>query len=360
MRIRQTNDGTHSERSTTKLNSKKRRAPSLRRSYLESRRMSGDSDDVQMLLDALVQAPVAARTIPDSTTSHGPDLAPTTEFVFAAPNTEVDTPFAYALDESRVHAILAFLSDPEKSRTCATTRKIETPDYCSVMDSDAVGKTRGASAPVDNTSDIVYTELHAKQERAEKRLRHMEKEALVRDRRRAIERVEHIQQVDIVKLLPVLEARQDPRARRSHAELLEHLSCTHARILAEAQAILDRYNKLLPDEIRQDHKTESATKCARRMRSSKAGSRSTHLRTSIPSRSAAASLERLASSRLSHQQMAPSLAELALHTDTLNSGRPVSTRRKSMFAFGEYMPEFAMRSEPFEHAMASWLQSNSR
>lgn len=360
VRMPQTNDGTHSELRTTKLNSKKRRAPSLRRSYLESRRMSGDSDDVQMLLDALVQAPMAARTIPDSATSYGPYLAPTTEFVLAAPSTNMDTPFAYAQDESRVRAILAFLSDPEKSRTCAATRKVETPDYCTVMDSEAVGKTRGASAPVDSTSDAVYAELHAKQERAEKRLRRMEKEALVRDRRRAIERVERIQQVDIVKLLPVLEARQDPRARRSHADLLEHLSCTHARILAEAQAILDRYNKLLPNETRHDDKTEGVTQCARRMRSSTAVSRSTHPRTSIPPRSAAASLERLASSRQSRQQMAPSLAELALHTDTHSSSRrPVSMRRKSMLAFGEYMPEFAIRSEPFEHAMASWLQSNT-
>ena len=52
----------------------------------------------------------------------------------------MDTPFAYAQDESRVRAILAFLSDPEKSRTCAATRKVETPDYCTVMDSEAVGK----------------------------------------------------------------------------------------------------------------------------------------------------------------------------------------------------------------------------
>ena len=146
-----------------------KRAPSLRRSHLESRRMSdsADADVIHMLLHPPAPAP-------------GPFLAPTTEFVLCAPGALETHQSADHEGDERVRAILAFLSDPEKARRCAEARDIETPDFVSANEPSMLGKTRGASGPIDDTSDEAYEQLHAKHERAEKRLRRLEKDALIR------------------------------------------------------------------------------------------------------------------------------------------------------------------------------------
>lgn len=265
----------------------------------------------------------------------GPYLAPTTEFVLMAPGTPEACRGAGLKDDERVRAILSFLSDPEKARRCAELRDIETPDYVSANEPSILGKTRGASAPIDDTSDEVYEQLHVKHERAEKRLRRLEKDALIRDRRRVLERVQHIEQVDIIKLLPAFEARvAQEQGKRTRSELFEHLTQVHASVLADARALLDRYNKLLPDEARQAP-----------------GGR--FRRPSMPDDSPDPPFSRAHATPL---RTAPSLADLARGSDTPSTRRrrPVSLRQKEHLAFGESVPECATRPELFDDTMAAW------
>lgn len=267
----------------------------------------------------------------------GPYLAPTTEFVLRAPGTPEACRGTGLKDDERVRAILTFLSDPEKARRCAETRDIETPDYVSANEPSILGKTRGASVPIDDTSDEVYEQLHVKHERAEKRLRRLEKDALIRDRKRVLERVRHIEQVDIIKLLPAFEAREaQEQGKRTRSELFEHLTQVHASVLADARALLNRYNKLLPDEARQ------ASGGRFRRPSTRDDSPDSPF-----SRAHAAPL-----------RTAPSLADLARGSDTPSTQRrrPVSLRQKEHLAFGESVPECATRPELFDDTMAAWQQ----
>lgn len=305
-----------------------KRAPSLRRSHLESRRMSGsaDADVIHMLLHPPAPAP-------------GPFLAPTTEFVLCAPGAPETHQSADHEGDERVRDILAFLSDPEKARRCAEARDIETPDFVSANEPSMLGKTRGASGPIDDTSDEAYEQLHAKHERAEKRLRRLEKDALIRDRKRVLERVRHIEQVDIIKLLPAFEAREaQEQGKRTRSELLEHLTHVHASVLADARALLDRYNKLLPDEAQQ----------VSGVRYQRASTRAIDGSPGPPSDRA----------RADPLRMAPSLADLARSHDTPSARRPcpVSTRHSERLAFGERVPDCATRPDLFDDKIAAWLQ----
>lgn len=299
--------------------------------------MSENADDIAMLLH------------PPPPPQLGPFLDINTEFVLCEEGAEDHSASAEEEDE-RVRAILAFLSDPEKARRCAETRIIETPEYSSASEPSMMSKTRGASAPVDDTSDAVYEQLHAKHERAEKRLRKLEKEALVRDRRRALERLRRIEKVDVEKLLPAIEAREEEVAKsksepqRTREELLANVTQAHANMLADARAIVDRYNKLLPDEAQQDSAGGGSRS---RSRSRSQGAHASPLPSSPP-------VPRMRRIRL--RSSAPTLADVARKTKdtphivtdmTCESGR----------AFGEHIPGYAERAEPFDDTMAAWLHT---
>ena len=204
-----------------------------------------------------------------------------------------------------------------------------------------LGKTRGASGPIDDTSDEAYEQLHSKHERAEKRLRRLEKDALIRDRKRVLERVRHIEQVDIIKLLPAFEAREaQEQGQRTRSELLEHLTHVHASVLADARALLERYNNLLPDEAQQVP-----------------GGRYRRAATRTIDGSPGPPADR---ARADPLRLAPSLADLASRHDTPSARRPcpVSTRHSERLAFGERVPDCATRPDLFDDRIAAWLQQN--
>ena len=161
----------------------------------------------------------------------------------------------------RVERILAFLADPEKARACAHTRVIETPDFRLADESESLGRTRGVGhGSKEDTSDEAYTRRHARHERLEKKLRRQEKEGLVRDRRKHVDRVVALEQLDVRAFVPALAAHDAERKAppRSEAELEAHLARVRADLLADARLTLARYNKLLPDEAAADRGEEPA------------------------------------------------------------------------------------------------------
>ncbi|CCU98831.1 unnamed protein product [Malassezia sympodialis ATCC 42132] len=267
-------------------------------------------------------------------------------------------------DDERIRAILAFLSDPDKARRCAETQLIETPDFQSADEPAVRTKTRGASAPVvracvsqqDDTSDEAYEQLHSKFERAEKRLRRLEKEGLVRDRRHMVEQVARLETMDVHKLLPALEAREAELSgteRRPREAILACAQHMQQELLADARETLARYDKLLPDHARGDRppskrplphpsveprrsRGEQRQARARRAEDSDAGSAGATGRTG------------------------PSLAALAVPAaeDAARShGARNSARTRATSAFGERLPDYVARRAAFDDTMAPWIEA---
>ncbi|WFD36963.1 hypothetical protein MCUN1_003855 [Malassezia cuniculi] len=175
----------------------------------------------------------------------------------------------------RVQAILALLADPAKAKECLEKRLIETPDFCVAEPSS--GRTRGLSAAED-TSDAVYVQRNAKHERHEKRLRHLEKEGLVRERQRVIERIARVERMDLSLLVPAMQGQQSANDGQhsesasvsapesvpkfatasvpasvpasapplSAEDALAHLEGRRKLYLDDARAVLARLDKLLP------------------------------------------------------------------------------------------------------------------
>lgn len=330
--------------------------------------MTGGSDDIDMLLSPVAPAPRTCVCL----TPAGPFLAPDTPIQLLDTSSAPPVPDApHRNNRERIQAILAFLSDPEKARVCIETQQIETPDFEPVTVSAALGKTRGASGPLEDTSDAAYAARHLKHERAERRLRRLEKEALVRDRRRQVERVARLAQVDVTKLVPVLEARRaaEPASDlpADRPGLLVYLRDLRDRLLSEARSMLQRYDTLLPDEALHDAEAASSV---RRQPNTPATRGAVSHAVPVP-RVVNVSTAPLAppsppSGTSPHvPRIAPSLAELAEAPDTPTALDPVtppsklrrsnSTRRKAASAFGERVPDCVSRREHFDDAMAEWM-----
>ncbi|PKI82472.1 hypothetical protein MVES1_003438 [Malassezia vespertilionis] len=267
--------------------------------------MTGAEGDIAMLLDA-----------PQAITSPTPFLAPDTIFHLSG-----STATSHSAQDDRIQAILAFLSDPEKARACAALQVIETPDFKPANAPSSLARTRGASAVVDDMSDAAFRARHAKPERMEKRLRHQEKETLVRDRRRHLNRIAALERVNVARLVPMLAAREQEQGRAVQSEVAytEHLSLLQERLLAEAHATLQRYDTLLPGEARA---------------------------------SSGASAQRVKSRAPLSTRLGPSLHELSNEVCTLYPDR---TRQHPDTAFGERVPDYLTRSAPFEEAIAEFL-----
>ncbi|WFD20475.1 hypothetical protein MCAP1_002719 [Malassezia caprae] len=297
------------------------RTPSLRRSHLESRRMTGDID---LLLGHGTRAP------PPS----GPFLPPDTPMVLS------EHGVMGTQDDERLRAIMAFLSDPEKARRCAETQLIETPDFQSADEPAVRTKTRGASGPVDDTSDEAYEQLHSKFERAEKRLRRLEKDGLVRDRRRMVEQVARLEAMDMHKLLPALEAREAElsSARRPREAILACAQQMHAELLAEARETLARYNKLLPDDALADTRkrpsSHTAEPTGRGERRHARARRAEH-------RDAVAARSRPPLAAQAGPAPSPGARKAALSTS----------------AFGECLPDYVAHRAAFDDTMAQWIEA---
>ena len=329
------------------------RTPSLRRSHLESRRMTGDMD---VLLGRGTRAPQPRTCL--RLTPAGPFLPPDTPIILGERGT------TSVGDDERIRAILAFLSDPDKARRCAETQLIETPDFQSADEPAVRTKTRGASAPVvracvsqqDDTSDEAYEQLHSKFERAEKRLRRLEKEGLVRARRHMVEQVARLETMDVHKLLPALEAREAELSgtqRRPREAILACAQHMQQELLADARETLARYDKLLPDHARGDRppskrplphpsveprrsRGEQRQARARRAEDSDAGSAGATGRTG------------------------PSLAAHAVPAaeDAARShGARNSARTRATSAFGERLPDYVARRAAFDDTMAPWIEA---
>ncbi|WFD27882.1 hypothetical protein MNAN1_002890 [Malassezia nana] len=325
------------------------RAPSLRRSHLESRRTTGDID---LLLGRTSRAPAPP----------GPFLPPDTPIVLS----EQGTASSAESSDERILAILSLLSDPEKARRCAETERIETPDFQSADEPAMRGKTRGTSAPVvrasahmqEDTSDEAYEMLHSKFERAEKRLRRLEKEGLVRDRRRMVEQVARLESMDVHKLLPALEARETELSgstARSRDAILACALDMQQELLAETRETLARYNKLLPDDALAYNQ---GTK-RRRLRSGE-------VNTASPPPSARKDAKHDEKSAPAARRDGPSLAALAqvpARGSAKSSGShahpPRSARTRATSAFGERLPDYVARPAAFDDTMAQWLEADA-
>ncbi|WFD23998.1 hypothetical protein MEQU1_002695 [Malassezia equina] len=319
------------------------RTPSLRRSHLESRRMTGDID---LLLGRGTQ-PMAPP---------GPFLPPDTPIVL-----KEHGPASTTSDE-RILAILACLLDPEKARRCADMQRIETPDFQSADEPAVRSKTRGTSAPVEDTSDEAYEQLHSKHERAEKRLRRLEKEGLVRDRRRMVEQVARLETVDVHRLLPALEAREAELCSGAEVRPREAiLACAQRKqqeLLAEARETLARYNKLLPDDALADRaplKRRSSPTAVDEPPTSRSDRRHARARRAEERSEArvAASSGRTGPSLANLAQSAP---ENAAHSH--DHARPRnSARKRATSAFGERLPDYVARRAAFDDTMAQWIEA---
>lgn len=260
-------------------------------------------------------------------------------------------------DDERIRAILVFLSDPEKARRCAETQLIETPDFQSVDEPAVRTKTRGASGPVvrvcisqqEDTSDEAYEQLHSKFERAEKRLRRLEKEGLGRDRQRMVEQVARLEAMDVHKLLPALEAREAElnAERRPREEIIACAQQVHAALLAEARETLARYNKLLPDDALADGTLKRPLSHAEEPPSGRGERRYARAR------------------RAEHRDATggrpgPSLAALAVPAPEIaapSHGARNSTRMRATSAFGERLPDYVARRAAFDDTMAQWIEA---
>lgn len=208
-------------------------------------------------------------------------------------------------------------------------------------------------------SDAAYEQRHKKHERAEKRLRRLEREALVRDRRRLEERTARLVQADLAMLVPALAAREKEQGKpeRPFPELLTHLTALRDNLLADAHATLARYEKLLPRE---------AAKSAPPVRPVGAPGAELRVDTARPTRrrirkepSVPTNYNRPRACRL-----APTLRELAeadarppLDGSVPAVHRRASTRMKAASAFGERVPEIAEREALFDDTMAAFLDT---
>ncbi|WFD31178.1 hypothetical protein MSPP1_002212 [Malassezia sp. CBS 17886] len=309
-------------------------------------------------------------------------------------NSEALTP---KMNDPRVQAILAVLSDPKKARICEETRVIETPDFRAADVAPGLGKTRGAG-PLEDTSDDAYTQRHLRHERAEKKLRRQEREVLTRDRRAVVAFIDSLTQLDVHALVPALHARRTQTRAKGEGrggsadtggDPIAHLERARADALADACSTLARYDKLLPDKARaMPHGATSRLPVATPPGEDTAREKRCAVKDLAYTAAAARGVyERFMSA-------SPSLADLARSqpdadgapempgdcpgasdpprqrdapTDTQTSGTrqhaSQSTRRNSMrvkstTAFGQRVPEYAARSVPFDDAMAEWLTAS--
>lgn len=277
--------------------------------------------------------------------------------------------------DKRLRDIMAYLSDPEKASVCSQTRVIETPDYRPAEEAESLGKTRGVGNTED-TSDEAYMRRHARHERKEKKLRRQEKEALIRDQRKMAKRVAALEQIDATCFLDAVLARERERAQKDEAyrartegECRTHLEQLQASYLADARAMLARYDKLLPDEAKAQ-RSESP-------RSLSPPTRRTRL--AVPAREPrglAAKADAAggcgcsnaeghggnASCGVYDEQLATAGApDLGATRDALSPAqhapahRRISPRKRAHSAFGECIPDVVSRAESFDTAMTNWL-----
>ncbi|KAL4399018.1 hypothetical protein ACI68E_004415 [Malassezia pachydermatis] len=203
-----------------------------------------------------------------------------------------------------------------------------------------------------------------------------------------MERLSRLEQVDVQKLLPALEARQAQEEAsqppKTREELLTYVTEIHATMLADARAILDRYNTLLPDEVEHD---ASAASSVATLSTASTPEPSATQRLHRPPRSSHTGTAATATVSLTTkrpQRVGPTLSEIAStsatedpitttpkHTDTdaiPSHDTPVpsipppkqrrnSRRTKSTSAFGERVPDYLARTEPFDDTMTNWITS---
>lgn len=318
--------------------------------------------DIDLLLGRGTQ-PMAPRTFLRLTVA-GPFLPPDTPIVLK------EHGILTTSSDERILAILACLSDPEKARRCADMQRIETPDFQSADEPAVRSKTRGTSAPVvrrrnshqEDTSDEAYEQLHSKYERAEKRLRRLEKEGLVRDRRRMVEHVARLETVDVHKLLPALEAREAELCSGAEVRPREAiLACAQRKqqeLLVEARETLARYNKLLPDDALADRaplKRRSSPTAIDEPPTSRGDRRHARARRAEERSEAraAASAGRTGPSLAHLAQPAP---DHAAHSP--DHARPRnSARTRATSAFGERLPDYVARRAAFDDTMAQWIEA---
>lgn len=269
--------------------------------------------------------------------------------------------------DERILAILSFLSDPEKARRCAETQLIETPDFQSADEPAMRGKTRGTSAPVvrasahmqEDTSDEAYEMVHSKFERAEKRLRRLEKEGLVRDRRRMVEQVARLESMDVHKLLPALEAREaelNGSSARSRDAILACAQDMQQELLAEARETLARYNKLLPDDALADDQGPKRRRL--RVGAVKTESPSPRARKDVThneKKSATVAWR----DGLSLAALAQVSAGKGGKSPDGHAHTPSSARMRATSAFGERLPDYLARPAAFDDTMTQWLEADA-
>lgn len=351
-----------------------KRKPTLRRSQLESRLLAGSRGDVEMLLNPPPR--VVAQGTCEGAHQDNPFLPGDTVLTLGAAASSSSPPVGTAGPSERVQRILAYLSDPEKARACATMEQVETPDFCAADAPMSLGKTRGASVSAVgchlltqcDTSDEAYLARHLRHERAEKKLRKQEKEALVQDRRRILARIASLEQADVTLLVPAFAAREAERgaAPQSDEAMIAHLSLLHGELLSDARATLARYDKLLPDEAKHDRHVPVV---GRRVRASASPASPVHESPEPHIVKEPKAMRGVWFSPPYHApapRVGPSLAELAT-MDRLEQDASVypspppqrrnSSRRKKVSAFGERVPDIAAHRAPFESAMAHFLGS---
>ncbi|UZJ52059.1 hypothetical protein CBS101457_001379 [Exobasidium rhododendri] len=133
-----------------------------------------------------------------------------------------------------------YFSEQDIHKASRSTHLIETPEFRTRDDTEMMGKTRTIRSEED-TSDAAYERRHRKPDNLEKKQRRLEKERLVRDRRKLKERIDQLKLADPRLLMPILTAREQQQ-RHTEGDALTPMLDTASPRGAEAAYGLGKQN----------------------------------------------------------------------------------------------------------------------
>jgi hypothetical protein len=131
--------------------------------------------------------------------------------------------------------------------------QIQTPEFRTRDDTEVMGKTRSMRSEED-TSDAAFERRHRKADNMEKRLRKWEKENLVKERQKVVDRIELLRSANVHVFEPILQARQKTGEEEksedvaqigsddTHLHTLERL---RDDLVEQHRIVLRRYDALL-------------------------------------------------------------------------------------------------------------------